>query len=132
MTVTASCHCGAIKIEAPTPTEASTCNCTWCHRTGAVWAYYAPEDLKITRAEGAERDYAPNGMNHHHFCGVCGGNTHGFSPDWSSMYNNDGTLKPGMTEGIPEGQKAAINLRMVVDLDLDSLPTTKLDGRNSW
>lgn len=133
MTVTASCHCGAIRIEVPAlPADAKTCNCTFCHRTGAVWAYYAPEDLRVGADEADLRDYAPSGMNHHHFCGRCGGNTHGYSPDWGSMYNEDGTLKPGMTEGVPEGQVAAINLRMIEDLDLSTIPTTRMDGRNNW
>lgn len=132
MTLTASCHCGATKIEAKgLPAEIKECNCTYCHRTGAVWGYYAPEDLKVT-ASDADRDYAPSGMNHHHFCGKCGGNTHGFSPDWASMYENDGSLKPGMSPGVPERQLAAINLRMVDDLDLTTLTVIKVDGRNSW
>jgi len=133
MTLTASCHCGAIKIEVPgLPAEAKECNCTYCHRTGAVWGYYSPEEVRITTAGEADRDYAPRGMNHHHFCGQCGGNTHGFTPDWASLYNNDGTLKPGMTQGVPERQIVGINLRMVDELDLPTLAIIKVDGRNSW
>jgi hypothetical protein len=132
MILTAACHCGAVRIDLPgPPVEAKACNCTFCHRTGAVWGYYAPEDIRVTAGE-EDRDYAPNGMNHHHFCGRCGGNTHGFSPDWASMYENDGTLKPGMKEGIPERQVAAVNLRMIDDFDLAALPVTRVDGRNSW
>ncbi len=131
MTLTAACHCGATKITLPgPPAEASTCNCTFCQRTGAVWGSYAPEELTITASE--DRVYSATGLNQHHFCGTCGGNTHGFSPDWSSKYNNDGTLKPGETEGVPEGQKAAVNLNMVDDLDLSQIKVTAIDGRNSW
>lgn len=133
MTLTASCHCGAVRIDLPAlPAEAKTCNCTFCHRTGAVWGYYAPEDLTVTAEPDALRDYAPSGMNHHHFCARCGGNTHGFAPDWASIYNNDGTLKPGMAQGVPEKQIAGVNLRMIAELDLSTLTVIEVDGRNSW
>lgn len=132
MTLIATCHCGATRIELPAlPAAVKSCNCTFCHRTGAVWGYYDPTELRITAA-AHDTVYAPSGMNHHHFCGQCGGNTHGSSPDWASMYNADGTMKPGMTGGIPEKRIAAVNLRMIIDLDLDSLPIEKMDGRNNW
>ena len=131
MTLTATCHCGSTRITLPgPPTEAKTCNCTYCQRAGGVWASYAPEDLTITATD--DRVYSAAGMNQHHFCGKCGSDTHGFAPDWASKYNNDGTLKPGETEGVPERQIAGVNLNMIDDLDLSSIPVTAVDGRNSW
>jgi len=132
MTLTATCHCGATRIEVPRmPDVMKTCNCTFCHRAGAVWDYYDPGDLTIISAEH-DAVYAPSGMNHHHFCSKCGGNTHGSSPHWASMYNNDGTLKEGQSGGVPTRRVAAINMRMLIDLDLDALEIVKVDGRNSW
>ncbi len=132
MTLIATCHCGSTRIELPAlPARMKSCNCTFCHRSGAVWGYCDPADLKVTSAEH-DSVYAPAGMNHHHFCGKCGGNTHGSSPDWASMYNDDGTLKDGMSAGVPEKRVAAVNLRMIIDLDLDALAIEKLDGRNNW
>jgi len=133
MTLTAACHCGAVKIEAPDlPKQAASCNCTWCHRTGAVWGYYSLDELTIT-ATGPVGDYGPNGMNHHHFCATCGGNTHGFSPDWGSVYNADGTPKEGHQPGsMPSTRIAAVNLRMAPDLDLSSIKIEQMDGRNNW
>lgn len=132
MSETASCHCGATRITLPAaPAEATSCNCTFCQRTGALWAYYRPDEIAVEAKD--TRDYAPSGMNHHHFCGSCGMHTHGFSPDWGSIYNDDGTPKEGVTPGaMPEGRKAAVNLRMLPDLDLDALQIIKLDGRNGW
>lgn len=131
MTLTAACHCGSTKITLPgLPAEVKTCNCSFCQRTGAVWGYYPAEDMTISATE--DRVYSVSGTNLHHFCGTCGGNTHGFSPDWASKYNNDGTLKPGETEGVPERQTAAVNLNMVDDLDLSAIKVTAVDGRNSW
>jgi len=131
MTLTAACHCGATKITLPgPPAEAKTCNCSYCQRTGAVWGYYAPEDVSISGTE--DRVYSVTGLNLHHFCGACGGNTHGLSPDRASKYNNDGTLKPGEAEGVPDRQIVAVNLNMVDDLDLSGIKVTAVDGRNSW
>ncbi|HEX8661021.1 MAG TPA: GFA family protein [Brevundimonas sp.] len=131
MTLTAACHCGSTKITLPgPPTEAKTCNCSYCQRTGAVWGYYAPEDLSVTAKE--DRVYSASGLNQHHFCGACGGNTHGFSPDWASKYSSDGTLKPGEAEGVPERKVAAVNLNMIDNLELSGLTVQAMDGRNSW
>jgi hypothetical protein len=52
MTIHVTCHCGATKIElAEPPTSGGECNCTFCARTGAVWGYYDPKDVKIVSAE---------------------------------------------------------------------------------
>ena len=132
MPLVASCHCGATEIELPgPPAEAKTCNCTYCHRTGAVWGYYRPEDVRVVSA-AHDAVYAPRGMTEHHFCAKCGGNTHGSSPDWASMYNNDGSLKDGMTGGMPSARIFGVNLRMAIDLDLATIDITAVDGRNNW
>lgn len=133
MTLTATCHCGATRITLPgPPAEAKTCNCSYCQRAGAVWGYYAPEDLRIEASSEDKVYSASDGVNQHHFCGKCGGQTHGFSPDWASVYNNDGTLKPGATDGIPSRQTAAVNLNMIDGLSLSAITITAVDGRNSW
>lgn len=113
------------------PKAIRACNCTFCDRTGAVWGYYDLDDLKVVSAPH-DAVYSPNVMNHHQFCSKCGSNTHGSSPDWASMYTEDGTPKDGMTAGVPEGRVAAINTRMLLDFNLDALEIETLDGRNNW
>lgn len=132
MTTTASCHCGATKITLPAaPTEANSCNCTYCARAAALWSYYPPEQLDIQA--GDDRSYSATGLNHHHFCGTCGMQTHGFSPDWGSIYNADGSPKDGVEPGsVPTGQKAMVNVRMIDDLDESRLTIAHMDGRNNW
>ena len=131
MTLDAQCHCGATKLSFPAPTEVKTCNCSYCHRAGSIWAYYEPDAVTVEASD--DRTYAPGGLNQHHFCGTCGMQTHGYSPDWSSIYNIDGTPKEGYAPGsMPTAQKAAVNLRMVDDLDLSGIAVEELDGRNSW
>ncbi|MDF2798013.1 MAG: aldehyde-activating protein [Devosia sp.] len=132
MTLVATCHCGSTRIEMPqAPTEAHECNCTLCNRVGAVWASFAPEEVRIT-ATNDQVYSASEGVNLHHFCATCGSNTHSDCPDWSSLYNLDGTLKPGMADGIPASRIITVNLRMVPDFDRSSLPITQVDGRNNW
>jgi hypothetical protein len=133
MTLTATCHCGATKIELPhPPLRAGECNCTFCARTGAVWGYYQPGELNIL-SNTADKFYSASGMgNEHHFCSNCGMQTYGVSPDWGSLYNNDGTLKEGATAGVPTGQIFAINLRLIDDFDWSSVEVEQMDGRNSW
>ena len=132
MTLTASCHCGATKIELPhSPETANECNCTFCSRTGAIWAYYQPGELKVT-SDTADRFYSASGAgNEHHFCGNCGMQTWGVSPDWGSVYNSDGTPK-GEAGAMPTSQIFSVNLRLIEDFDWSKVSVDKVDGRNSW
>lgn len=133
MTLTASCHCGATSIELPhAPTEAHECNCSFCARTGAVWAYYQPDEMQVSQSEG--RTYsASDGVNQHHFCGRCGMHAWGDSPDWASAYNLDGTPKAGVEAGTtPEARICAVNLRLIDDLDWSKVSIEKVDGRHNW
>src|SRR5690554_375380 len=128
MVVNAQCHCGATKIRLKTmPAQVTECNCTFCSRTGALWAYCAPEELNVETKD--DRSYSVAGMNQHHFCGTCGMQTHGYSPDWGSIFNLDGTPKEGVQpDAFPTTQKAALNARMVSGLDLSTLKVTQVDG----
>lgn len=133
MSIIATCHCGATRIEVPSvPTAGTECNCSFCSRTGAVWAYYGPGELRIV-SDDADKSYsASGGMNAHHFCSTCGIQTWGDSPDWSSMYNNDGTPKDGDPNAMPTTRTYAINLRLIDGLDWSGVTITKVDGRNNW
>jgi hypothetical protein len=132
MTLIASCHCGNMRIELPAqPRHAKSCNCTYCARTGAVWAYYKPGELKFLSRAG-EAVYSPSGMNHHYFCSACGMQAWGDSPDWASLYNNDGTPKNGDAGGMPTERIHAVNLRLVDDLDWEAVSIEAVDGRASW
>src|SRR3546814_5791765 len=36
-----SCHCGAVRLTLPVaPDKATSCNCSFCRRSGGIWAYY--------------------------------------------------------------------------------------------
>lgn len=130
MTIVATCHCGSTRIVLPEhPTKAARCNCTFCQRTGAVWAYYPIGDITVEKAEG-QRNYSTDPkLGSHHFCGTCGMHTWGESVDWSVIYNDDGTPK----DDVPvEMTKCQVNLNLVDDLDWSRIEIEPLDGRNAW
>jgi hypothetical protein len=132
MSVTGSCHCGATKFELTSiPTEAHRCNCTYCQRAGALWVEVQKDELKFL-SQNDEATYAPSGLNVHHFCGKCGNQTWGHNPNWSTIYNNDGTLKQGATEGVPTERQYMVNLNLVDGFDFAALKIEDLDGRNNW
>ena len=110
-----SCHCGAIKFQAPTPAEITHCNCTYCDRVGALWAYCDPEDFTLQGDPADLIEYAQT-KGAHFSCGTCGMVTHGRSPDWSD----------------PSIEKISYNVRMDVDFDRSPVPVIELDGRNQW
>ncbi|MBE0578940.1 GFA family protein [Devosia sp.] len=134
MPLIASCHCGATRIELPQPpAHAKECNCSYCSRTGAVWGYYGPGEMHFLSQQDEKTYSASDGMNQHHFCGQCGMQTWGDSPDWASVYNNDGTPKPGYTQGsMPTERTYAVNLRLIDELDWSAIAVEKVDGRASW
>lgn len=132
MSLTASCHCGATRITLPRlPTEAKTCNCSFCARTGAVWAYFEEGELDVAVSDTDTIYSASGGMNQHHFCNRCGIHTWGSSPDWASAYNADGTPngEPGV---VPTKRTYAINLNTIDDLDWSKVTIEKMDGRANW
>jgi hypothetical protein len=46
--LSATCHCGALRIEIPEPpTEITNCDCSICRRLGVLWAYYAVETVAV-------------------------------------------------------------------------------------
>lgn len=124
MSLIASCHCGAVRFEvAYAPTALTECNCTYCSRTGGLWAYYEVDEVRELVTE-AKATYAPHTFNQHHFCARCGMTTHGSAPKW--------TLENAENHTVPEARQASINARMFEDFDYTTLPINRIDGRNLW
>ena len=123
MTTIATCHCGGTRIELPSaPTHATSCTCTYCTKSGSLWAYYEPDAPRIlSETHGAV--YSPTSPLHeHHFCTNCGCTTYGISPDYSLEDTE-----------VPEKKKFAVNARLLDDFALmQSLKVEEIDGRNLW
>ena len=121
MSVTASCHCGGYRLEIPQlPEETTSCNCSWCSRVGGLWGYYPPEDVTMVAHE-TDRIYDPNDMNRHLFCSVC-----------SCLMYNDTPVYDFETHQDTGKRQFSVNLRMVEDADVASLPVCELDGKHDW
>ncbi|MBB3235020.1 GFA family protein [Phyllobacterium endophyticum] len=121
MTIQASCHCGAVKMEIfEAPAQITACTCTFCTKRGALWAYYRPDQIKLAVTPGADAVYARNSLNKHHHCNVCGCGTFSEVPTWTN-YQPDS-----------DRPRISVNIRLFDNFDTGSLPVETLDGRNLW
>jgi len=75
MAVTGSCHCGAVRIAVPgAPEWAARCNCSICRRTGALVAYYRPDEVQV---DGETATYLTGDrLIRFHHCPACACHTH--------------------------------------------------------
>lgn len=109
-----SCHCGQIAFEVDgTPDKAMSCNCSICQRKGSLLWFVPRDRLRLLTPEANASTYTFN--KHavkHRFCPTCGIHPYGEATD-------------------PKGNRmAAINIRCLEGIDLDSVPVTKFDGRS--
>jgi hypothetical protein len=116
---TASCHCGAIRLEMQRkPRKLTQCNCSICRRYGALWAYFQRKSVHVRVSGDRLKSYSwLNERFDFYHCGECGCVTHyerrDRRPDGSDM--------------------SGVNLRNIDDPGLIShLPIRLLDGAYSW
>jgi len=109
-----SCHCGRIAFEVEgTIDRAMSCNCSICQRKGSLLWFVPRENLRLLTPEENASTYTFN--KHaikHHFCAVCG-------------------IHP-YAEASDKGGKpmAAINIRCLEGIELDSVPVSQFDRRS--
>jgi hypothetical protein len=110
-----SCHCGAVTYQVDADiSSALSCNCSICSRKGYLLAFVPGANLTMLKTEVPLSSYTFNTHKiKHQFCPVCGCSLFGLGAD-------------------PQGNEvAAINLRCLADLDIDSLKIDHYDGKNS-
>jgi hypothetical protein len=113
-TYSGGCQCGNVRYEVQLDLSGViACNCSRCRRLGSLLAFAPEESFTLLKGEDAMTDYTFNKHAIHHlFCTTCG--IQSFSR---------GTA--------PDGRKmAAINVRCLDDVDVDTLPVQKVDGRS--
>ena len=115
-TLTATCHCGAVRIDTPRPPRTLTdCNCSICRRYGALWAYYEVGEAQVAAESGALEEYEWGDRSLRFFrCAHCGCVTH-----WLP------------TQPAP-GAKMGVNARNFAPGALPELPVRRLDGASTW
>jgi hypothetical protein len=115
----ARCHCGATQFEVTeAPAELTDCNCSFCSRRGALYAYYKPAQFRLTTARDRVSTYQwGHYLGQHHHCGVCG------CPTYSEF--------PSFDTGAPnfDDPRISINARLLVDFDWAALPVKKNNGK---
>ena len=114
MVYTGSCHCGRIRFQVEGEVDSGlACNCSMCQRKGSLLWFVPREKLRLQTPEDAAATYVFN--KHaikHRFCTHCGIHPYAEAPG-------------------PNGvQMAAVNLRVLEDFDLESVPVKHYDGRS--
>lgn len=110
------CHCGNVKLSAKRlPKSITRCNCSICHRLGALWAYFAAGDVELRSGDHPLQSYAwgEKSINYHR-CGNCGCCTHYTSTD------SDGRPFFGL------------NCRMAAAAEIEGIRMRNFDGLDSW
>ncbi len=113
MQYTGSCHCGRIAFTVEGAIDgALACNCSICRRKGSLLWFVPRSALELRTPEADLSTYSFNRHAiRHNFWAVCGIHPFGEGSD-------------------PRGNPiAAINLRCVDDVDLDTIPVQHYDGR---
>lgn len=73
-----SCLCGQVTLTLPKrPAFINECNCTFCRKAGARWAYFHPSEVVIDGAtQGYRRGDKEDPAAELQFCAHCGSTTH--------------------------------------------------------
>ena len=107
--LTASCHCGAIRLEVSrTPRTLTDCNCSVCRRYGALWAYYTRRSVRVEAAPDALVAYA------------CGDRSLDFLVLWRSRRERG------------DDTRVAVNARMLDPGMIAGARIRRLDGADTW
>ena len=113
-TYRASCHCGAVAIEADLDLSQSSyrCNCSICRRTRFWPAVATPDGFRMIAGEADLTRYAFGSQkNHHYFCRHCGVRVFGIGNDtpMGKMYG----VNIGCLEGVTEEELSRIPITCV-------------------
>ena len=110
--IEATCHCGAVSIEVPrAPTELTSCNCSICRRTGGLWSYWSPKEVKIRGATATYR-WGDETLDLHR-CVTCGCLTH-----WSPLD--------------PASDRMGVNARLMDPKIVEAARVRRFDGADTW
>ena len=114
MTHKGSCHCGRVAFEVDgTIDGAMSCNCSMCQRKGSLLWFVPRGKMRLTTPESNASTYTFNKhVIQHRFCPNCGIHPYGEGRD----------AKGNAT--------AAINIRCIEGIELDSVPVQHFDGRS--
>lgn len=114
-----SCHCGLVGVRtSKRPDFINECNCSLCRKTGAIWAYYHPDEVLIDGSTTSyiRADKAQAGVKIN-FCSTCGATTH-FELTDAALEKFGNTM-------------LGVNMRLTDERNLDGIELRYPDGR-AW
>jgi hypothetical protein len=124
--IEASCHCGAVRIEAPAaPIEVTDCNCSICRRLGALWAYYPASKVNVHAVPGAldryvRADGPPSNAQGKPLLGFVSCHTCGCTTHWEAL---DPAASP---------DRMGVNARLFAPEVLATARVRRFDGAETW
>ena len=109
-----SCHCGRVAYEVDGEIDgALACNCSICQRKGSLLWFVPKAHFRLLTDDAAAKTYEFNRhLIKHRFCPECGIHPYadGVDPKGNAM--------------------AAINIRCLEGIELESVPVTHFNGRD--
>ena len=114
--LTATCHCGAVRVQVSRrPDSLTDCNCSVCQRYGTRWAYYTEAEVRLEAEPDATEVYVCNGRELEFVrCRHCG-----CVVQWR-MRERDASSRTG------------VNARNFPLADVAGIPVELLDGADTW
>jgi len=110
--ISATCHCGSVRVSVPrAPDTLTNCDCSICRRYGTLWAYYTKDEVQVNAAPGATQGYSwgRKSVQFVH-CVSCGCVTH-----WEPIVKE-------------RGPRMGVNARIFEPEQLGSVRIRRLDG----
>ncbi len=114
--LTASCHCGAVKVQVlRKPRSLTSCNCSICRRYGVLWAYYRDADVQLVASPEATDEYIWGDKTQKFIrCKECG-----CVMQWKKL-------------DVSEGTNTGVNARNFEPSALEAVKIRLLDGAKTW
>ena len=114
--LTATCHCGRVRIDVPRkPRRLTDCNCSICRRYGTLWAYYKAAEVRFHRPRGSTSGYSWGDKELRFVrCNTC-----------HCIMNWEGVRKR-------RGARVGINARNFAPEAIASVRIRRLDGAKTW
>jgi hypothetical protein len=114
--ISATCHCGAVRIEVPQPPlELTNCNCSICRRLGTLWAYYDSDAVKVHGHPERTAEYIQGDKTLRIVrCKTCGCTTH-----WEPLDRQQAT-------------RQGVNMRNFDPAAVGNPRIRLLDGADTW
>jgi len=111
-----SCHCGQVQVTLTAePEKLVSCNCSICHRLGALWGHVPIENVSVAASEEATSVYIHGDRTlAFHTCRRCGCTTH-----WENLVPEDTSYM-------------AVNFRMCSPATSARFDIKRFDGADTW